>query len=133
MITASGFSVPSNSNDNDNEKNEVAKSKPANGAPFPSPVKSDGGSQDNSPVKGHFKKQEAVLGLARCGPERREPITDIRGLVNPDEYLCYTNSVFTLLMNLNSFTGYLNQVHRSQDEPPQSDLLILLNDFARAY
>ena len=109
------------------------KSKPPAGPPFPSPIKSDGGSQNNSPVKGHFKKQDGVIGLARWGPERRRSITDIRGLANSRDYLCYTNSALTLLMNLDPFVGYLNRVHTTEDEPAQSDLLTLLDDFSRAY
>jgi hypothetical protein len=129
FLNASDFSVAAS-----DYQNQIVKSKSASrGNPFPSPAKTDGGSQDNSPVKGHFKKQEAVLQLARCGPERRMPTTEIRGLVNPRNHACYINSVLTLLTNLDPFTGYLNRVHRAGDEPEQSDLLTLLDDFARAY
>ena len=41
--------------------------------------------------------------------------------------------MLALLISLDPFTGYLKRVHGAGDKAEQSNLLTLLNDFARAY
>jgi hypothetical protein len=122
-------------NGNDNLENDS----PSGLQPLPTPANSVG---DLIP---HRNSDDNVLALVRQGMQNKAPNAVPFGVANPG-WMCYCNSVITMLLNITPFIGYVNRVHGSNVmagltdpdtgayiENPERDLLSRLNDIAIAY
>jgi hypothetical protein len=89
---------------NGNDKPE--KDSPSGLLPLPSPANSVG---DLIP---HRNGDNNVLTLVRQGMQNKASDAMPFGVVNPG-WMCYCNSVITMLLNIAPFVGYVNRVHGS--------------------
>jgi hypothetical protein len=107
--------------------------------PLPSPTNSVGD------LIAHRNSDNNVLTLVRQGMQNRASDAVPFGVTNPG-WMCYCNSVITMLLNITPFVGYVNQLHGSNVmagltdpdtgvyiENPERDLFSRLNDVAVAY
>jgi hypothetical protein len=107
--------------------------------PLPSPANSVGD------LIAHRNSDNNALTLVRQGMQNKASDAVPFGVVNPG-WMCYCNSVITMLLNITPFVGYINQLHGSNVmtgltdpdtgayiETPERDLLSRLNDIAVAY
>jgi Ubiquitin carboxyl-terminal hydrolase len=128
--------VDGNQTANGNDKPENDSSELS---PLPSPANSVGD------LIAHRNSDSNVLTLVRQGMQNRTFDVVPFGVTNPG-WMCYCNSVITMLLNITPFAGYVNQLHGSNVmagltdpdsgayiENPERDLLSRLNDVAVAY
>jgi hypothetical protein len=127
-------------NEKKKPKKEKSQKEPSSGSlPLQSPTDSVG---DLIP---HRKNDNTVLDLARQGMQNKATDAMALGIANPG-WMCYCNSVITMLLNITPFVGYVNRVHGSNIqagltdpdtgaplENPETDLLSRLNELAIAY
>jgi hypothetical protein len=122
-------------NCNDNPENDSPSGLPS----LPSPTNSVGD------LIAHRNIDNNVLALARQGMQNKASDAVPFGVANPG-WMCYCNSIITMLLNITPFVGYINQIHGSNVmagltdpdtgayiENPEPDLLSRLNDVAVAY
>src|SRR5271154_1797933 len=136
---ATGGKKAADGNQTANGNDKPEKDSPSGLPPLPSPANSVG---DLIP---HRNGNNNVLALVRQGMQNKPSDAVPFGVANPG-WMCYCNSVITMLLNISPFVGYINQVHGSNVmagltdpntgayiENPERDLLSRLNDIAVAY
>ena len=136
---ATGGKKAADENQTANGNNKPGKDSPSGLPPLPSPANSVG---DLIP---HRNGNNNVLALVRQGMQNKASDALPFGVANPG-WMCYCNSVITMLLNITPFVGYVNRIHGSNVmagltdpdtgayiENPERDLLSRLNDVAVAY
>jgi hypothetical protein len=136
---ATGRKKAADENQTANGNNKPEKDSPSSLPRLPSPANSVG---DLIP---HRNGNNNVLALVRQGMQNKASDAVPFGIANPG-WMCYCNSVITMLLNIAPFVGYVIQVHGSDVmagltdpntgayiENPERDLLSRLNDIAVAY